>query len=122
MKKEVYMIIKTDNREAYVVGRVESNEPVIFSKDQTTKISIICPDAYFYDIDVNFLEFTYITSIFSFPFSNESTSSKLINMGTITMMTERNVEYYGDTEAGVIIRIHAIGSVTDLTIYNASYN
>jgi len=122
IKKEVELLITTENRSVIAVGRVESNEPTIFSKDQTTHISIICPDAYFYDSVTEFSAFTYITPLFKFPFSNESTSQKLLNLGAITLQTEKSIVYEGDSEVGVLIRIHAIGSVSDLTIYNATSN
>ena len=41
-----------------------------------------------------------------------------IEMGSIEIMTERTIYYDGDAETGVLINIHAIGSATNVTIYN----
>ena len=48
IKKRVTLLIETDNRICETYGYVESNEPDIFSSDETTQISIVCPDPYFY--------------------------------------------------------------------------
>ena len=51
IKKQVKLTIETDNRICESYGYVESNEPDIFSKDESTQISIICPDPYFYSVE-----------------------------------------------------------------------
>ena len=48
LKKSVELTIETDNRYVKTTGYVESNEPNIFSSQEGTQISIICPDPYFY--------------------------------------------------------------------------
>ena len=62
--------------------------------------------------------FSGIEPAFEFPFSNESLTQKLIELGTIEYSTEKNVYYGGDSEVGVLITIHAIGNAGDITIYN----
>lgn len=47
-KKHVYFIVHTDNIDLITDGYVESNEPDIFNKQETTSISIICPDPNMY--------------------------------------------------------------------------
>ena len=47
IKRMVTLLIETDNRLAQITGYVESNEPTIFSKDEGSDISIICPDPFF---------------------------------------------------------------------------
>lgn len=41
-----------------------------------------------------------------------------IEMGSIEVLKERTIWYDGDTETGVIIKIHAIGTAEHITIYN----
>ena len=48
-KKPVRLTFVTDKRSCYIDGYTESNEPDIFTNQETTSISIICPDPYFYD-------------------------------------------------------------------------
>jgi hypothetical protein len=42
IKKRVRLLIETTNRTAEIFGYVESNEPIIFSRQETTQISIVC--------------------------------------------------------------------------------
>lgn len=121
IKQKLRFRIDTDNRIAEIYGYVESNEPNIFSNVETTQISIICPDPYFYSAGrdgTNATVFSGVEPAFEFPFSNESLTAKLIEIGTIEYSTEKNIYYNGDSEVGVVITIHAIGNAGDITIYN----
>ncbi|MCQ4834033.1 phage tail family protein [[Clostridium] symbiosum] len=121
IKKKVRLLIETDNRICETYGYVESNEPNIFSSNESTQISIVCPDPYFYSAGpdgINTTIFYGVLPLFEFPFSNESLTEKLIEFGEIKNETEQTVYYSGDAEIGVLITIHAIGNVSDITIYN----
>lgn len=121
IKKEVTITIITDNRTSKSVGRVEANKPTIFDKTEGTQISIICPDPYLYSAgnkEYNNTIFYGIEPLFHFPFSNPSTTEKLINFGAIKNLTENVVTYTGDADIGIVINIHAIGPAGDITIYN----
>lgn len=120
-KKSVEIVIETDNRYVKIKGYVESNEPDIFSSQEGTQISIICPDPYFYSAGEdgnNVTDFYTIDPMFEFPFSNESLTDPLLIFGEIQIKTEGVITYYGDSEIGVVIYIHAIGPATNLNIYN----
>ena len=115
LKKSVELTIETDNR------YVESNEPNIFSSQEGTQISIICPDPYFYSAGEdgnNVTNFYSIDPMFEFPFSNESLDEPLLVFGEIQIKTEGVITYHGDSEIGVMIYIHAIGPATNINIYN----
>lgn len=119
LKKLVKIEVETDNRSLETSGYVESNSPDIFSKEETTQISIICLDPFFYDPNPSVTQFATVTPTFEFPFSNESTSESLIEFGTINLDTRSTIDYIGDVDTGVLITIHALGSVSgSLTIYN----
>lgn len=120
-KKSVEIVIETDNRYVKIKGYVESNEPDIFSSQEGTQISIICPDPYFYSAGEdgnNVTGFYTIDPMFEFPFSNESLTDPLLIFGEIQIKTEGVITYYGDSEIGVVIYIHAIGPATNINIYN----
>lgn len=118
IKKQLELEVETDTRSAKIKGYVESNSPNIFSKDETTAISIICPNPYFYSLCSTLTIFTTIESLFEFPFSNESTTEPLIVFGDV-LLTDNNVIYYdGDAPVGVYISIKAFGEVTNLAIHN----
>lgn len=118
LKKEVTLQIETDNRTSIIKGYVESNEPDIFSKQETNQISIICPDPFFESDYMDFSVFSGIEPLFEFIFSNESLNGDLIEMGSIEHQTERNVYYSGDADVGITINIYALGEVRQITIYN----
>lgn len=121
IKKNVELVIETDNRYVRTTGYIESNEPDIFSKQEGTQISIICPDPYFYSASEdgnNVTDFYSIDPMFEFPFSNESLSEPLIVFGEIQIKTEGVITYSGDSEIGVMIYIHAIGPAEHINIYN----
>lgn len=120
LKKKITLLIETDHRIAEIEGYVESNEPNIFSKEEGTDISIVCPNPYFYSKTDKLTVFSGITGGFSFPFSNESLTEKLIIMGTINRLTTNTVYYDGDADVGVTITIHAIGEASGITIHNTT--
>lgn len=72
VKHEVTLVFETDTRTAQTTGYVESNEPVIFSQEEYTTISIICPDSYFYSVWNSEMVFSGVQPLFEFPFANES--------------------------------------------------
>ena len=122
IKQRVTLLVETDNRICETYGYVESNEPDIFNKSETTQISIICPDPYFYSAGPDGTDVTIfygVDPLFEFPFSNESLTQKLIIFGAIKNETEQTIYYSGDAEIGVVITIHAIGIAKNITIYNA---
>ena len=120
IKKRVRLLIETTNRTAEIFGYVESNEPIIFSRQETTQISIVCPNPYFYSEGKQITSFTGFERVFSFPFSNESLSDKLLIMGNILKNQMQTVLYEGDSEIGFNIEIHAVGTAKNVMIYNVN--
>ena len=121
LKKNLTLLIETDNRLAEIEGYTETNEPDIFSKDEGSDISIVCPNPLFYSAGADGLNTTIfygVEPLFEFPFSNESLYECLLEMGEIQNQTEKTVIYSGDDEIGVTITIHAIGEARNITIYN----
>lgn len=125
IKKKLRFLIETDNRIAETYGYVESNEPDIFSQNETTEISIICPDPYFYSAEDNGSNVTVFSGVeanFEFPLINDSLADDLIEMGIMRNVKEKLIVYTGDSEVGVIITIHALGKAGSITIYNTGTN
>jgi hypothetical protein len=121
IKKKLRLAFETENREAEIYGYVESNEPDIFSKQETQTISIICPNPYFYSAGedgTNYTVFYGVEPIFEFPFENNSVNTPMLEFGDVSNQTEKSIYYNGDAEIGVQITIHAIGLATNITIYN----
>jgi Phage tail protein. len=125
LKTEVEIVIETDTRLVRTYGRVESNEPTIFGKDSSAQISIVCPDAYFYDAGPEgeiTTSFYGTTGGFEFPFSNESLTVKLLEFGEIEGIYDQYINYRGDSEVGITIQVRVTGPVGNLTIYKPELN
>lgn len=122
MKKNLTLQIVTDNRTVSTTGYVETNEPDIWdSSGEGCSISIICPDPFFYSAGENGTNETVfygVQALFQFPFCNDSLTEQLLEFGSIKNQTENVITYYGDSEIGITISIHAIGEATNITIYN----
>lgn len=121
LKRKVKLLIETDNRSAEIEGYVESNEPDIFSKEESADISIICGFPFFYSAENGGIQttiFSGIEPLFEFPFSNESLTDFLLEMGEIRNRRDNIIIYNGDVETGLTITIHAIGSASNIAIYN----
>lgn len=122
IKRDISIVIETDNRIVRTSGYVESNEPDIFSEQENAQISVICPDPFFYSAGEDGTMETVFYGIepeFEFPFSNESLTEPLLIFGSMQIKTENVIVYPGDAEIGITIRIHALGNVKNLTIYNS---
>lgn len=113
----VDVVIATDNRTTHATGYVESNEPSIFNSQEGTTISILCSKAYLYALQNDITEFSAVLKAFEFPFSNESTSEKLLEFGSIVGTPLSNVYYPGNVPIGFVLHIHAIGTATGVEIY-----
>lgn len=119
IKKPIHLEFLTDRRHAECDGYVESNTPVIFTSDETTQISIICPDPYFYEIGSEAVAFSGVHPMFEFPFSNESLSQRLIEFGDIRYDNRAIINYLGDVDTGVRMVAHVtFGTVENFTIWN----
>lgn len=122
IRKKVTITIETDSRTCMTEGYVESNEPDIFSSEETTNISIICPDAYFYSTTQNSTYFSGSIPTFEFPFSNESLTENLLEMSQLELTTQELIIYSGDASVGILIYIHAIGEASGIEIINTRTN
>lgn len=123
IKRKVTLLIETDNRLAQIDGYVESNEPTIFSKEEGSDISIICPDPFFYSAGSNGITTTLFSGVepmFEFPFCNDSLIQPLLMMGSIQNFTDKVITYDGDSEIGMTMSIFATGPATQITIYNTN--
>lgn len=119
IKRNIHFLIETDNRICETIGRVESNEPSIFSQMEGATISLLCPDPYFYSNQINKTLLYGVDPLFEFPFSNESLTKPLLEMGRIKNYTEETIWYDGDGEVGITIKMDFTGPVRGITFYNS---
>lgn len=118
IKERIRLSVETDRRSVYTYGYVESNEPNIFSQTETTQISILCMDPYFYEDRVITTSFYNVESLFEFPFSNESLEESVIELSRLRQDTRANLIYRGDVKTGAKIIIHAKDPIKNISLYN----
>lgn len=119
VKQPITLTFVTDIRSVAITGFVESNEPDIFQQREKISLSIICPDPYFKGAgDDN----TVITSFFanepSFEFPWFDDNSPSLELSQMRLYYEKDIWYEGEIETGAIYQIHAMGSITNPSIYN----
>lgn len=122
IKQNVTIEITTDNRKCYTIGRVESNTPNIFDRDEGCQISIICPNSYFMASENTSIDFYSQEPLFEFPFENNSLTSKLIEFGNIQRNMAYSIFYTGDADTGFVMEIHSIGNVNGIGVYRFDSN
>ena len=121
-KKKVILQFETDNRKVRTEGYVESNSVQIFTKQEFSTISIICPDPYFYstaDGGTNVIEFDGVEPNFEFPFWGYG---RTIEFGIRTLNTDRVITYDGDLDTGIKIEAEMNDYVGDISIQNKTTN
>lgn len=121
----VELVFETTNRTLWTRGAVESNTPDIFSRDSGCTISVVCPDPFFYawgDGSNQVTKFNGVDPLFEFPFSNESTTQKLLEFGDVYQFDEKSIMYMGDSETGMLISIQMGGTVKGLKLHNRDTN
>lgn len=117
LKHRIKLEFETTNRTSEVYGYVESNEPQIFEENEYSVISVICPDSYLQSIKETLIPLSNITPLFEFPFFNDSLSDNLIEISRVENKTRTTIVYNGDSEVGMIIKIHILGLVRMITMY-----
>lgn len=123
IKKKLKFYIQTDNREAEIEGYVESNEPDIFSERCGCQISVLCESAFFNAAGEDaqqIIRFSSTVPMFKFPYRNVSTLAKPKEtiFGEYIRKRESVVTYNGDSETGIVLKIHFTGEATKIKIYN----
>lgn len=133
VKRKVTLTFETTSRVCQIEGYVESNEVDIFAETESTQISIICPDPYFYstgtDEGSQTITFAGIESSFEavywpdlddyfFPAPDDD----MVEFGTINSSTAAAITYPGDGEVGMTITLRALGRVSNPVIFRADTN
>lgn len=118
VKKPVTLKFHTDSGTRQIEGYVESNDPIIFSSQEYTQISILCPDPYFYDENYTDMILSGYSPLFELPFSNESLNEKLIIFDDLKFDKRTSFFYKGEADTGILIRIQAQGEAKNIHLYN----
>lgn len=118
-KSKVTIYLKTNRRDVYTIGYVETFECGLFDEVQKAQISIICPFPYFIDCNIDINNFSITTDNFEFPFSIPAEG---IPFSETIINSRKSIINNGDVESGLIIRLHATSTVLNPKIYNEDTN
>lgn len=121
LKKRIKFHIETENRIAETTGYIESNEPDIFSEEESATISVLCESAWFTDASINGIEiidFSDIVPLFEFEFEDDTEESPTIEFTSIEPKRENIITYTGDADTGFLMRMFIGGTVVNPSIYN----
>ena len=110
LKKRINLKITTSNgktnKDFYIDGYVESNEPVPFSSQEGTTISVICPQPYFYKQLTQEQRFSVSSNPeFSFAFSKVPSDNTQLLMGDVVPYVATDLYYEGDADAGIVVEM-----------------
>ena len=117
-KRMVKLVIETDKHTVETEGYVEANEPDIFSKNEGTAITILCPDPNLYSTEETVTVFSGVVAMFESPIDDGFLVEDPSEFGSIFNKTENFIYYDGDVDNGLTIEIHAVGDASNVTIYN----
>lgn len=134
LKKNLDFEVETDTRKLSIKGYTESNSPDIFSKQEGTQISIICPQPFFKKVPIT-AEYSFYAEEAEFYWGddvhpnepeadtplNEGETPQIV-MGTIRQISRANLTYSGDSSTGVTFTITALGPADTIKIYNVGTN
>lgn len=115
-KQYVKLIYRSDTRDVYAEGYVQSAAITMMAMKQVCTVTILCPSPYLMGAQEIVNELTSIAKKFHFPFHSEATPE--IVFGTLQTNTGVTITNDGDLECGMVIELYAKAGLTDPTIYN----
>lgn len=119
IKDPMTLVFITDSRLIQITGYVKDNDVEIFSKDESATVTITCVDPWFYSPTTNGEGFHGVRKLFSFPFSNESLTDKLLEFGSISIDTRYSIFYEGDVSVGFrMVLSFRSDELHDIYLYN----
>ena len=115
-KKSVRLTFEMGNGKYYIDGIVTGNEPDIFQKQESQKITINCSDPYFKSETLDKYYLSELVDMFEFPFAIEETPG--VPLGELIRTKSILVTNKSDVEVGAIFHIVSNGSASNITITN----
>lgn len=110
------LYFKTEIRDVFIEGYVQTVDVSPFSASEIMQISVICPDTYFKGVNRIIADLSHVSSLFEFPFSinyNLPVEFSRLDTNKIT-----NVYNASESESGVTIYADISLSVSKILIRN----
>ena len=115
-KQYCKIYFKSEMRNVFIEGYVETIENDLFARRQTVQISIVCPRPYFKSLGAMYADVSKVVSAFEFPFSIEKDGIEFSYIQKDYIATVHN---RGDVDCGIIAVITATDEVVNPIIYSA---
>ena len=114
-KQACRLYFKTESRDVYIDGYVETFDGDVHENPQKAQISILCPQPFFNDRSGTVIDFYNNVPSFTFPFSIPSEG---VPFSSIALNAEKSIVNGGDVATGTRIVLTADGTVENPKIYN----
>ena len=114
-KQSCRLYFKTDARDVYIDGYVETFDGDVHENPQKAQISILCPNAFFIDRSGTVIDFYNSVPNLKFPFSAPAEG---IPFSSIALNAEKSIVNGGDVATGAKIVLTTTGTVKTPKIYN----
>lgn len=119
-KQYIKLYFENYTRSVWIDGYIEVIDGDLYSDDERLQISVICGDPYFKDTKTGLYAFSNVIDRFKFPFAIEASPG--VPISELSEYSEIAITNNSDDETGVIIKMLAVGNVTNPTIYNMTTN
>lgn len=119
IKEPVTLFFHNTTRNVKIEGYVESFECDLFERGQRAQISIVCPQSYFTDEELTYVNFSTVTGEFEFPVDFLESGIEISKRDSTAQAV---INYTGDSETGMIIEILTNGNVVRPVIRNKLTN
>ena len=113
---ELKIYYKNGVRNIYCVGTVTDCDVPACTDNEIMTVAITCPDPYLKDLREIATEISNLLKQFTFPFAIDANG---IPFSTIKTENKTNV-FNAGAETGAIIRIKALGEVSNISLYDAN--
>lgn len=113
---ELKIYYRNEIKNVYCEGTVTDCDVPVCTDNEIMTVAITCPDPYLKDLKEIATEITNILKQFTFPFA---ISANGIPFSTIKENNTTNI-FNAGAETGVIIRIKALGEVSNISLFDAN--
>lgn len=113
---ELKIYYKNGVKNVYCVGTVTDCDVPTCTDNEIMTVAITCPDPYLKDLEEMATEISNLLKQFTFPFAIDAAG---VPLSTILEDNKTNV-YNAGAETGAIIRIKALGEVSNISLYDAN--
>lgn len=113
---ELKIYYKNGVKNVYCVGTVTDCDVPVCTDNEIMTVAITCPDPYLKDLHEIATEISNLLKLFTFPFAIDAAG---VPFSTIREDNSTNV-FNAGAETGVLIRIKALGAVSNISLYDAN--